>query len=163
MGTRGEVDEIDDQLTNNLMNASVKKANPMAFSGSQLSTDEEMKIKSAIKSTNKRNGNMRIVGKLPKEVFDMFQYDIQFYSGSTAFDKRERMQMYNELIMEARSNPNSRYSSDKIMEAKLDLYDINPKRFEKSAEEVQREQAMMQQAQMAQQQQMSKLPNTSVV
>lgn len=159
-GTEAELQELEAQFIDNLVNVKVKEAaDTRSFipDESELTEEKQKKIVTAVETARKEQGEVRFA-ELSKKLIQTVEYQIEFFVNNEAFDKNLQMQELNGLIQEARSNPLSEFSADKIMEEKMDLMDLNPNRYKKSIEEKERDAKMVQD----QQQEEAGLPDTSL-
>jgi hypothetical protein len=143
LGTKEELEEMEEPFIENLINIAVPIA-PVAHEQSEFPRDEHERLKQAIRVVRAQQGDIRF-GELKKHLLKLFDYDIEFYANNNSFDKIQTLEALNEMILDARSNPMSKYSADKLMEYKMELLNANPKRFKKTQEEIQQAILLMQQ------------------
>ena len=142
IGDEEELKEMERQYIENLVKAKAKKAfetrkvRPMT---NEFPPEEFERVVGAVEMLRAEEKGVRFA-EFKKDIIKGIEFNIEFDVNNEAMDKVAMLQEINMMIQQAMANPMSKMSVDKLMEAKLDLMNINPSRFKKSREEI--EQAM---------------------
>jgi hypothetical protein len=152
-----ELEEMERPFIENMVNNSIPQAVQQGLvvpEGSQLPQEEYNGIIEAVQTERRQMGNVRFA-KLKKDIIKDADFFIEFFVNNESFDKIKKIQELRAMAAEARMDPSSDLSSNKLNEQALELMDLSGKRFKKTEQEKQAMMAAIQQQQMA-------LPNTSV-
>lgn len=150
IGDPEEFKQLEEAFIENLVNTQI----PIAVSegrivpqSSELPPEEIEKLKEAVTVLRGRQGDQRMA-QFKKAILDEFEFAASIYVINEAFDKQQTLAAIQDAINSVITNPMSELDADKMLEAKMDLMEIDTKSFRKSPERIQqeREMAMMEEA-----------------
>jgi hypothetical protein len=147
IGDPEEFKQMEEAFIENLVNTQIPIAvqnGTIVPAGSSMPQEYMDKLKKAVAVLRGRQGDQRMA-QFKKAILNDFEFNASIYVINEAFDKQQTLAAIQDAINSVVTNPNSELDADKMIEAKMDLMEVDTKSFRKSPERIaqDRERAML--------------------